>query len=82
MKTRRLLIGMLTLAAIACTPEQQVVNPELNVDKSEVSVEAKDGKATVNVTSNVEWTASSQADWISIDPSSGEGSENAVAVKI
>lgn len=82
MKTRRLLIGMLTLAAIACTPEQQVVNPELNVDKSEVSVEAKDGKATVNVTSNVEWTASSQADWISIDPSSGKGSEQAVAVKI
>ena len=82
MKIKSLILGMLSFAAVVACTQEQLVTPKLDVDKTEVSVEAAAGEATINVTSNVEWKATSDADWVSVDPSSGKGAEKAVAVKI
>ena len=84
MKIRHFLLGMFAVAAaVACDPDAQPeVTPKLDVDKAEVSLTAKAGEATVNVTSNQAWTATADADWVSVNPASGEGGAEAVAVKV
>ena len=73
---------MLSFAAVVACTQEQLTTPKLDVDKTEVSLEAVAGEATINVTSNVKWQASCDADWVSIDPSSGKGASKAVAVKV
>ena len=83
MKIRHLLLGMLAIAGtVACKPDEPLATPELNVDKEAVILTATAGEATFNVTSNQDWTATADADWVSLEPASGAASENAVAVKV
>ena len=58
-------------AAVACQKEDLI--PELTLDKTSVSVEAAGGKVEFSVTSNVAWTAVSDASWVTIEPASGKG---------
>ena len=83
MKIKHLVIGLLAMAAtVACKREEPLETPELNVDKATVEVAATAGEASFNVTSNQNWVATADADWVSLDPSSGAASEKAVAVKV
>ena len=83
MKIKHLLIGMLAIAgAVACNQVEPVEEPKLEVDKATVEVAATAGEASFNVTSNQSWVAIADADWVSLEPASGEASEKAVAVKV
>ena len=83
MKLRSILYGVLAIAAaVACKPEDVVETPKLDVDKTAVSVTAEAGQATFNVTTNQDWTASADADWVSVNPNNGKASDKAVAVKV
>ena len=83
MKIKHLLIGALAFAAaVACKPDEPLATPELNVDKEAVTLTATAGEATFNVTSNQDWTATADADWVTLDPASGSASKEAVAVKV
>lgn len=83
MKIKHLLMGVFATAAIvACTPETVEETPSLEVDKESVSLTAKAGEASFNVTSNQAWTVTADADWLSFDPQSGKASAEAVAVKV
>ena len=83
MKIKHLLIGMLAIAgAVACKQDEPVQEPKLDVDKATVEVAATAGEASFNVTSNQNWVASADADWVSLEPASGSASEKAVAVKV
>lgn len=83
MKIKHLLIGMLAVAtAVACKKDETIETPNLDVDKAAVEVAATAGEASFHVTSNQSWVASDDADWISIEPASGEASTEAVLVKI
>ena len=83
MKIRHLLLGMLAIAGtVACKPDEPLATPELNVDKEAVILTATAGEATFNVTSNQDWTATADADWVTLDPASGAGAAEAVAVKV
>ena len=83
MKLRSLLCGVLAIAAaVACKPEDVVETPKLEVDKTAVSVAAEVGQATFNVTTNQDWTADADADWVSVNPSNGKASDKAVAVQV
>ena len=83
MKIKHLLIGALAFAAaVACKPDEPLATPELKVDKEAVSLTATAGEATFNVTSNQDWTATVDADWVSVEPASGSASEKAVEVKV
>ena len=83
MKLRSILFGVLAIAAaVACKPDDVVETPKLDVDKTAVSVTAEAGQATFNVTTNQDWTASADADWVSVNPNNGKASDKAVAVKV
>ncbi len=83
MKLRSILCGVLAIAAaVACKPDDVVETPKLDVDKTAVSVTAEAGQATFNVTTNQDWTASADADWVSVNPNNGKASDKAVAVKV
>ena len=83
MKLRSILCGVLAIAAaVACKPDDVVETPKLDVDKTAVSVTAEAGQATFNVTTNQDWTASADADWVSVIPNIGMASDKAVAVKV
>ena len=84
MKIKHLLIGMLAMAAsVACNrTDEPEETPKLEVDKATVEVAATAGEASFNVTSNQNWVASADADWVSLEPASGAASEKAVAVKV
>ena len=84
MKIKHLLIGMLAIAAsVACNrTDEPEETPKLEVDKATVEVAATAGEASFNVTSNQNWVASADADWVSLEPASGAASEKAVTVKV
>ena len=83
MKIKHLLIGMLAMAAaVACKQDEPVEEPVLEVYKSTIKVDATDGETTFTVTANNPWTATSEEDWVSIDPASGDGSKEAVTVTV
>ena len=83
MKIKHLLIGMLAIAgAVACNQVEPVEEPKLEVDKATVEVAATAGETSFNVTSNQNWVATADADWVSLEPASGAASEKAVTVKV
>ena len=83
MKIKHLLIGLFAVAAaVACKQDEPVETPKLDVDKTAVSLAATAGEASFNVTSNQSWVATADADWVSLEPASGQASEKSVAVKV
>lgn len=46
---------------------------QLNVSNSTVSLDETASSTTINVTANINWTASSSQNWISVSPTSGSG---------
>ena len=52
-----------------------VAAPTLSVSPSAISFQQTGGNQVVNVTSNISWTATSSASWLSISPNSGTESE-------
>ena len=83
MKIKHLLLGLFAVAAAAaCQEEGPLAEPKLEVDKDAVDVAAVAGEATFSITSNQEWTATADKDWVDLDPASGAASETAVSVKV
>ena len=83
MKIKHLLIGLFAVAAtVACTQDQPAETPKLEVDKEAVSLAAEAAESSFNVTSNQAWVATADADWVNLDPASGEAAAEAVAVKV
>jgi len=78
------LSGVLFFVSVvaSCDPADVTVTPQLDVDKESVSLTAEAGEASFNVTSNYEWKASADVEWISLDPASGTASDKAVKVSV
>ena len=64
------------------TPVEETPEPALKVSVAELAVAATAGEATFTVTSNQDWTATSEAAWVSLDPATGVASAEAVTVKV
>ena len=59
-----------------------MIQPSLDVNKTSANVSAAGEELTIEVTSNVDWSASADQDWVSVDPSSGKGSAEVAKVKV
>lgn len=55
-----------------------VAAPTLSVSPSSISFQQTGGNQVVNITSNVSWTATSSASWLSLSPNSGTESESMI----
>ena len=83
MKLKHLLIGMLAfVAAVSCKEDQPVETPTLKVSETSLSFAAEGGEKSFNLTANLDWTATPDADWLSVEPTSGKGSDKATAIKV
>lgn len=72
MKKHSILLSVLGLVALAasCLPETSAT---LEVSPSEINLPAAGGEATITVSSNGVWKASSSDAWISVSPAEGDG---------
>jgi outer membrane lipoprotein-sorting protein len=78
MKKIILLLGCLSLLllgilSVSCDKEEETVPDELSVSPASLHVETASGSHTIAVTSNVSWTASDNAAWLTLSPASGKG---------
>ena len=62
------------------------ITPEITLSESMtssgISVESAGQSVTVDFTTNVPWSATASADWVTISPSSGKAGKNSVKVKV
>lgn len=70
MKKLIYLAAIAVLAAVSC---QKAEVPQLTVSTSSLNYGPNGGNAVFSVTSNLDWTASASADWISLSTTSGSG---------
>lgn len=72
MKKHSILLSILGLAAFAaaCNPE---VSATLEVSPTEINLPAAGGEATIAVSSNGVWAATSPDAWITVSPAAGDG---------
>ena len=83
MKLKHLLIGMLAfVAAVSCKEDQPVEAPTLKVSKTSLSFAAEGGEASFTITTNKDWTATPDADWVNVETTSGKASAQAITIKV
>lgn len=66
----------------AAEPEPEPVPTELTISETTLAAGAEGAELTFTITSNKAWTAVAEAEWVSIEPASGDASEESVAVKV
>lgn len=62
--------------------KEGVIEPAVTLDKAEATAEAAGGQVGLSVTSNMQWTVSSDASWATVSPASGSASDAASAVAV
>ena len=81
MKLKHLLLGLFAVAStVAC--EELFEEPNFELTNEALEIEAQGGSKSFDIVSSQAWTATSDAEWLTVEPSSGEGSESAVTVKV
>lgn len=83
MKARYLLVALAALSLAACTPKEDVVDGVLQVSgatNNEVVFSIAGETKTVTVKSNVSWTATCDADWLTVDPKEGTNTDGEVHI--
>lgn len=86
MKKLKIMNLLLTLLGCLFIPyscsDNNSVEPDLKVSKTEMSFSAVGEVQSIYVQSNVDFTATSSADWLTLSPSSGQGTGHVVELKI
>ena len=88
MKTNKIFGFILSAAALvfattACEDKKEDLGaPSVTLSPSEIAFEKEGGTQTVNVTATRDWKATTEQDWISIEPREGKASSQPVTVEI
>jgi hypothetical protein len=72
-------VGLMTSCKEA---EEDLGAPSLEITPSELTFEKEGGAQTITVTATRDWIASTDEDWVSVQPKSGKASKEAVSVEI
>ena len=85
MKLEKLFVSILAAAAlfVGCkdTGEDSEL-PVLSVNPTEVSVDKAGGSQTFTVKSNRDWTVKADADWLAVNPTSGNASKKETTITV
>ena len=68
--TKLIFSAAIVILAAGCVKE---VVPEINVNPSTITFEIEGGTQTITVSSNTDWTVSSDAAWLKVSPATGNG---------
>lgn len=75
MKLKHLLLGLGAIAALfSCKQEEPYAEPALEVSTATVSFGSASEEKVVYITSNNDWTAESDQDWLTLSATSGKAS--------
>ena len=75
MKLKHLLLGLCAFAALSsCKQEEPYAEPALEVSTATVSFGSASEEKVVYITSNNDWTAESNQDWLTLSATSGKAS--------
>ena len=66
----------------AAEPEPEPVPTELTISETSLAAGAEGAELTFTITSNKAWTAVAEAEWVNLEPASGDASVEAVTVKV
>ena len=76
-------LAALSFATTACEDKKEDLGaPSVELGQSEVTFEQSGGETTVQLTATRDWKATTDQDWISIDPREGKASSKAVTIEI
>lgn len=88
MKTNKILSFILSAAALvfaatACEDKKEDLGAlSIDLEKSEVTFEKSGGTEKIQVTATRDWKATTEQDWISIEPREGKASSQPVTVEV
>jgi uncharacterized protein (TIGR02145 family) len=57
---------------------EYILMPSLNLSHRELDFTFESGKKTIELTSNTDWTGTSDSDWVTLSPASGNGSRSVI----
>ena len=77
MKLKYLLLAILSVFLITtgCSKEDEMTIPSVKLEVSELSFSSNSSSQSVEFLANRAWSATWDADWIAVEPSSGEASD-------
>ena len=76
-------LAVLSFATTACEDKKEDLGaPSVELGQSEVTFEQSGDETTVQLTATRDWKATTDQDWISIDPREGKASSKAVTIEI
>ena len=85
MKLRNLFVGAIAsaFALAACQEKEQHLGvPDLSISVSEMTFEKAGGEQTLTVNATRDWKVQTDADWVVVDPASGEASADDQTVTV
>ena len=83
MKLKHLLLGLGAIAALfSCKQEEPYVEPTLVVSPNVVNFGSGSDETVVYITSNNDWTAESDQQWLDLSATSGKASEQKAELKL
>lgn len=83
MKLKHLLLGLGAIAALfSCKQEEPYVEPTLVVSPNVVNFGSGSDETVVYITSNNDWTAESDQEWLDLSATSGKASEQKAELKL
>lgn len=85
MKARCLLLTFAAVAGlfVSCKPKDEPISPpSLSIAPGSLAFEKAAASQTLKVTASRDWNATTDADWISVSPTSGKASKDAQTVTI
>ena len=85
MKLRNLFVGAIAsaFALAACQEKEQNLGvPDLSISVSEMTFEEAGGEQTLTVNATRDWKVQTDADWVVVDPASGEASADDQTVTV
>ena len=87
-QTMKMTVAALLAATVALLPSCKKnvsvtqETPEITLSKDEVEFNHEASEMYVSLESNVDWTASSESDWVTIDPQSGKAGGKKVKIAV
>ena len=79
---KKIAIFLIVISALMSCAQEEPVAPELNLDKTELSLTNAESETSVNLVSTQPWSSSVNVQWLTVEPKSGDAAPSGVAVKM
>ena len=79
---KKIAFFLILISALLSCAQEEPVAPELNLDKTELSLTNAESETSVNLVSTQPWSSSVNVQWLTVEPKNGDAAPSGVAVKM